>query len=491
VTNLAARSALLIQGEDLTIRQRVAHSALAAEGSMMTVEEFHAWFARHRRRVPSAVHRIDFDELVGWSFQPGTGNLAHDSGRFFSIEGVRAQVAEGPIREWTQPIINQPEIGILGILLKEFDGVLHCLMQAKMEPGNINVWQLSPTVQATKSNYTRVHGGSPVPYLDYFRAADPGQVVADVLQSEQGSWFYRKRNRNIVVETTQDVEVLEGFCWLSIGQLHRLLAIDDLINMDSRTVLSCLPFSGLGFAPSGPIDQAGPERFATAVVRSVSENGGSLHSAVQVLSWITEVRARTEVRTVGLDLAAVVGWTRHQDRISHTSGAFFDVMAVRVEAGGREVAGWTQPMIEPFGTGLIAFIVQRIGGVVHVLVNARVEPGYLDVIELAPTVQCTPENYRQLPAQAEPPFLAQVLRAPDADIRFDAMLSEEGGRMFRASNRYLIVETPGDQQLQVPDDFRWVTLHQLVALIRHSHYVNVQARSLTLCLHSLIGGWAP
>ncbi|NED05567.1 NDP-hexose 2,3-dehydratase, partial [Streptomyces sp. SID6648] len=36
-------------------------------------------------------------------------------------------------------------------------------------------------------------------------------------------------------------------------------------------------------------------------------------------------------------------------------------------------------------------------------------------------------------------------------------------------------------------DFRWMTVRQLVDLLRHSHYVNIQARSLVACLHSLTG----
>ena len=39
----------------------------------------------------------------------------------------------------------------------------------QMEPGNINKVQLSPTVQATKSNYTRVHGGKAIKYLNFFK----------------------------------------------------------------------------------------------------------------------------------------------------------------------------------------------------------------------------------------------------------------------------------------------------------------------------------
>ena len=60
-------------------------------------------------------------------------------------------------KNWDQPIIIQNEKGILGILKDSVKNKY--LLQAKVEPGNKNRLQLSPTVQATKSNYQRVHGG--------------------------------------------------------------------------------------------------------------------------------------------------------------------------------------------------------------------------------------------------------------------------------------------------------------------------------------------
>ena len=56
--------------------------------------------------------------------------------------------------------IHQPEIGILGILTRLTGGAREYLMQAKQEPGNVDGAQVSPTLQATFSNYTQAHGGS-------------------------------------------------------------------------------------------------------------------------------------------------------------------------------------------------------------------------------------------------------------------------------------------------------------------------------------------
>ena len=179
-------------------------------------EEFMRWFAGRLAVEESTVIPIDFAELAGWHFAADSGNLVHRSGRFFAVAGLRVEVESGPVSGWSQPMLFQPETGVLGMLVKRFGGVLHCLIQAKMEPGNHYRLQLSPTVQATRSNYTAVHGGRPVPYLDYFRGAAPSTVLTDVIQAEHGTWFDQKRNRNLVVETVDEIEIEEGFCWLSL-----------------------------------------------------------------------------------------------------------------------------------------------------------------------------------------------------------------------------------------------------------------------------------
>jgi oxidase EvaA len=458
---------------------RIAESAMSV--GVTQLPDFYQWFAEFGQRAYMHAERIPLERLDSWIRDPVTGNIVHKSGKFFTIEGLDVCIPAGPVPHWGQPIINQPEVGVLGILAREFDGVLHFLMQAKAEPGNCNGLQLSPTVQATRSNYTRVHRGRPVPYLDYFLDTAPHRLIADVRQSEQGSAFHKKRNRNMVVEITEDVDVADGFCWLTLGQVQDLLAVDELVNMDARAVLSCLPFAHADLATAF----ARPETdFADAVIRSCSPGQGSLHTTQSILSWITDLRSRIDVNTRTVPLGSLPDWHHADGRISHHSGRFFDVIGLDVEAGGREVGHWNQPIIAPHGMGIVAFLVRRIDGVLHLLMHARVEVGYTDVIELAPTVQCTPANYSDLPPAARPRFLDDVLAAEPDRIRYDAILSEEGGRFYHARNRYLIIETDLAVAPEYPD-YRWMTLHQLVGLLRHSHYVNVQARSLMACLYTL------
>ena len=467
-------------GEVEPAHLRLMRSALSPGVQFADEASFHQWWKEVGDRDRTRVQRVAFDELERWSSDPATGDLGHQSGMFFTVHGLDVQVPGAPVEHWQQPIINQPEVGILGLLVKEIDGVLHCLMQAKIEPGNAAGMQLSPTVQATRSNYTRVHGGNPVPYLEYFRHTTQHRVLADVRQSEQGAWFDRKRNRNMVVEVTGDVELRDRFCWLTLGQVHRLLAIEDLVNMDARTVLSCLPFAGRDLSQT----MSTPDAFSAALAASCEPGAGALRPTGELLGWITDQRTRHEVRTARRPLNSLAGWRSEEDRVVHESGLFFSVIGVNVLSEGREVRQWCQPMVEPSHQGLNAFLVRDIAGVLHALVHARVEPGYLDVVELAPTVQGTVVNYSLLPESTRPPVLGDVLDAAPERIRYDNVLSEEGGRFHEARNRYVVVET--EHAVDHPD-YRWVAMHQLNELLRHSHNLNVQPRTLVASVHSLLG----
>ncbi|MET9958581.1 NDP-hexose 2,3-dehydratase family protein [Streptomyces sp. NPDC006326] len=445
---------LVPPGIATSLGQRFALSAETLDSPVTPNAVFREWFAQQRRTNRYDVQRIPFSELVGWHFQDSTGNLVHESGRFFSVEGLRVRTEwQGRGASWSQPIINQPEIGILGIVVKEFDGVLHFLMQAKMEPGNIETVELSPTVQATRSNYTGVHKGNAVHYIEYFRPPRvSSKVLYDSLQSEQGSWFLRKRNRNMVVEAIGDVPEHEDFVWLTLGQIHQLLQQSSLVNMDARTVLSLIP--------------------------SFAEDGPSLHSTEHLLNRLTEIKAMRELVQSTIPLSDVEQWQHTEYEIGHESGHHFTVIAASVSAANREVTSWTQPLLAPAEQGLAAFVVRRICGVPHLLAQARSEAGVLDVAELGPTVQCQPGRALTLPAAQQPRFLDLVLRAGPGQLLYDTVQSEEGGRFHHAGNRYALVEVGEEFPVDVPEEFLWVTPGQLTGLLRHSNYLNIEARTL-------------
>jgi oxidase EvaA len=425
--------------------------------------------------------------MENWYFESDTGNLVHSSRKFFSIEGLSAKTNWGAIGEWDQPIINQPEVGILGIVVKKFDGILHFLMQAKIEPGNVNIVQLSPTVQATESNFTQVHKGKKTKYLEYFLDRSKGKILIDQLQSEQGARFLKKRNRNVIVEVDEDIPLHDNFCWLTLGQIKKMMRFDNVVNMDTRTVIASIPFGTYNFDILALHEVIGcflhsRTGFQSDLFASFLDNKRFLFSIDEIFSWLTRLKAKYKIEAKKIPLRDLRKWRKDSRQIFHESGNFFSVRALSVNIDGREVRRWMQPILKPSGKGICAFLAKKINGVYHFLVQAKVEVGNLDVLELAPTVQCVTNSYDRYLSDTKPPFLDYVLSVNPKNIRFSSIQSEEGGRFYHEQNRNIIIEVDDDFPLDVHKNYIWMTLNQIAEFIKFNNYLNIQARSLIACL---------
>lgn len=94
-------------------------SLLTTNNPFNSTEAVLAWIERRNREVQVDVAQVPFAEVKGWHFDEGTGNLCHESGKFFSIVGIDVYKNQDGIVRWKQPIINQPEVGYLGIICKK------------------------------------------------------------------------------------------------------------------------------------------------------------------------------------------------------------------------------------------------------------------------------------------------------------------------------------------------------------------------------------
>jgi dTDP-4-dehydro-6-deoxy-alpha-D-glucopyranose 2,3-dehydratase len=422
------------------------------------VSKIYDWIDKIRSSTKVYVNKIPFEDLDLWSFDEE--KLKHNSGKFFSIDGIEIRTNHGKVDRWDQPIINQPEIGILGIIAKEYDGVFHFLLQAKIEPGNINFVQLSPTLQATKSNYTKVHKGKTPDYLKYF-LDKKRNIIIDQLQSEQGARFLQKRNRNMIIKVDEEFEHNDNYCWTTLSQIKDLMHENNVVNMDTRSVVA-----GLDITQK---QRASFDRY--------SKQNGELYSFNELLSWIADQKTKYDLEVRRIALSEMRNWEITEDEIYHKDNKYFKVIAANVTIGNREVTHWTQPMVESAQEGLIAFVVKRINGVIHFIVQAKVEAGNLDIIELAPTVQCLTGNYRET-GEGKLPFLDYVLNVNKNQKVFDTLQSEEGGRFYREQNRNMIIIAEDDFPNELPKNYTWMTYNQIQAFMMFNNYINIQARSL-------------
>jgi len=109
-------------------------SALTKHNPFISTRKCLEWIQEKRNAIKTDIKQIKFSDMDRWRFNETTGNMEHETGKFFSIEGLDIIVNDEKSMRWRQPIINQPEIGILGIITKEFNGILYFLLQAKIEP---------------------------------------------------------------------------------------------------------------------------------------------------------------------------------------------------------------------------------------------------------------------------------------------------------------------------------------------------------------------
>lgn len=447
------------------------HSLLTTDNPINSSESIREWIEQRNREVKVDVKLIPFKEMTGW-YVDEDGSLRHNSGHFFTIQGIHVETDYGYNHSWDQPIINQPEIGYLGILTKEINGVLYFLMQAKIEPGNVNCVQISPTLQATKSNYTQVHKGKKPAYLDYFVNVKPDHVLLDQLQSEQGARFLRKRNRNIIIKVDEDVEVLPDFRWMTLGQIKEFMHTDNMVNMDTRTVLSGIEYIDY-ITPLTNLENL--SIFGRDMLKSARTEHG-IHTMPQILSWLSGLKSRYDLFVSNKAIDKLDGWHRSENEIANNDNKYFRIIGVNVSISNREVTSWCQPLVQPLQQGICAFIVRKLGGVYHFLVQAKLECGNYDIMELAPTVQCLTGNVFE--STVKPPFVEYVLNASKDQILYDVFQSEEGGRFFREQNRNMIVEAGKDLPQELPEHYIWMTLHQINHFLKFNNYLNIQARSI-------------
>ena len=399
--------------------------------------------------------------------------MKHDSGGFFQLQGLRVKTLTTKTEEWDQPIINQNEIGYLGFITKKIHGVLHFLTQAKIEPGNIGGIQLSPTLQATKSNCLRLHRGKKPLYLEYFQNVTKENIITDNLQSEIGWGFIKKRNRNIIINVKEEIPVKDGFKWMTLKDLKKLMSFDNLVNMDTKSVLSNIRFD------EKSIDKVLFNRFSqknSYIRNSLFGLGKAINSIEEILNYITYIRCKYSLSIKKIRLDEMREWELSKKEIKRIDNKYFKVIGIEASIGNREKLSWQQPMIESIKKGLFSLIGKKINNVFHIIVQAKVECGNRDIIELAPSVQVVygiDKNRKSVQTK----FLEYTLSSNKKTIIFSSNQSEEGGRFYNVEHEYTFILADDEFNEDLPEGYIWITLNQLAQLNRYDGYINNHLRS--------------
>lgn len=433
------------------------------------MEHLLGWLAGIRAFSQLRIEQVALSDCTLWGLEDG--QLRHQTGGFFSAVGVHAktgQAANGAGRDWV--MIDQPEVGWLGFVVRQGQGGVEWLLQAKTEPGNVHETHIAPTLQATRSNYKRLHGGKPTAFLDLFKTATT--VLSDGAYSEQGTRFLWKFNRNSVValpkENALDLSGLKHWAWCPSASLRALLDRDYTVNTDARSVIATAPWALL--ADGKPL-------FAAPVLAASYRQHKTVAAKARVVRLAEKLVPRPWSKKVlwePVPLNRLDGYSLTDHGLRDQTGqGVLACYAIHVK--GREIDTWCQPFLTQSETLDVTLLMRVVKGQAQVFVRQYREVGFGRRAEYGPSLHG---------AHATPEKLSRMLAGSDIKELAAVQQSDEGGRFMQVKSVYRIVllqDTPDQDAYPFGE---WVSLAVLEELVARPGTTTNELRSLVSVLLS-------
>ncbi len=410
----------------------------------MQIKKLVSWIKNQRKKNKMQVTKVDMNNLDHW--RVNDKKIFNIKRAFFSIIPFKFEQNK---KKFFQPLIIQKEVGILGILKKKFKNKDYYLLQAKIEPGNTNGIQLSPTVQATKSNYSRKHGGKPTNYLNFFlKKSLKTKTLSKLKLSEQGTRYYEKANKNILIDLKSvKVKKLPNFIWVSKKHLNYFLNQKNILNMDTISV-----FSG-----------------------SIKKNSFDLplNKFSELVNFLLLFKKKFMFKRKIISFGDLKNWKIQKNKILDTNLNFFSILFLKIKTNSREVKSWDQPIISDHFNSLNGLLIKKINNSKHYLLQATFEPG-LDAPKYTSTVLI--KNYNKNNDYKNIKYFNFFKK--QKSIKF--INSDEGGRFYKNETNNLIRILKETEKIKKFENFIWVSHNQFVGLIK-KNLITIEARNLFAC----------
>lgn len=237
------------------------------------------------------------------------------------------------------------------------------------------------------------------------------------------------------------------------------------------------------------LDSAGVEYnqdMLPALLENIHQNDAEY---TEVLAWILSKKENCSaiVKRIGLNEVMTGSWHYSEiaGDIEHESGGFFKVIGVDVKTDSRESGkGWMQPMMDQGTESSVAgFLRRRNKGLHQYLVEAKFEPGNYEKVLISPSLQVTYSNLNQAHGGKKPRF-AEFFDGSNQDLKclYSQWMPEDGGRFYLKRVKYMIVDIEDNNQIELSDDFRWVSVNTLKRFLFLDNLVNPHVRSLLAVL---------
>ena len=408
----------------------------------MKIKELNKWINNQKIKNKMSISKINIMDILNWKID--SKKIYNKNKSFFSI--IPFKFTDSQKTTWFQPLIIQKEVGILGILKKRYRSLDYYLLQAKVEPGNINGIQLSPTVQATKSNYLRKHGGKKTNYLDFFIKKKNLNIVSNLKLSEQGFRYLDKSNKNILIDIKNTkIKKIQNFIWVTKKNLNYLLNKKNLLNMDTISVLS------------------------SSIKKNNIDN--PINKNLIILNNLTKFKKRFTIKKKIISFGDLYNWKISKNKISDIKSKFFSIIFLKIKTNSREVSEWFQPIISDHYISFNGFLVRSINETMHYLLQYTLEPGFT-FPKYTSTVSI--KNYNSKNNNTKINFF-NFFKKSNKIINF--INSDEGGRFYKNETHNSICVLNPKENLSLKKNFIWASHNQVINLI-NKNLLSIEARNL-------------
>jgi len=249
---------------------------------------------------------------------------------------------------------------------------------------------------------------------------------------------------------------------------------DNLVNMDTRTVIGCLNLNFINW----PSFEKDAKNLSFITNYNYFFNSEYIYSLNNILAWLTKKKISIDLITNLIPLNALRNWTCRVDEISHVDNLFFKVIGVNVKIENREVQEWSQPMVKPLKIGHIALLYCHYKSNIYFLVRAKFEIGSFDKLELGPTIQTSKSKLGLVDE-----FAYRLIE--DSKKILSVLQSEEGGRFYHEENLNEIFEINYFEIDIDNTDLIWMSYSQIQELMKYSGIVNIQLRTMMSLLSEI------
>jgi len=316
----------------------------------------------------------------------------------------------------------------------------------------VNNVQLSPTVQATRSNYLRKHGGKKTNYLEFFTKKRSGTTVLNKTKlSEQGTRYFEKFNKNILIDIKKKkLNKYSNYIWVNKQNLIQAVKKKNFLNMDTISV------------------------FSNSIKRNRIDN--PKNNIKKILKKLIYFKRKNKISKKKIFFKDLKNWVLSKNKIFDSKKLFFSILALKINTNSREVKKWHQPIISDHSMSFNGFFLKKINNTNHYLLQMVQEQGF-NLPKFTSTV-CI-KNFSKKNIYSK----NYISRFNDKkNFKMDIINSDEGGRFYRNEIRNVICEIKINQKFNLKSNYIWASHNQIIDLIRRN-LLSIEARNLFACFN--------